>query len=214
MKAVLFDFDGTIADTLPLIFHAFRKVFAKYTGQTYSDADIVGMFGPPEKGMIRARIQPIHWEAALHDFLQFYDDEHERLVKAYPDIVNILQLLKDKGLLLGVVTGKGRDSANISLRHLDLAPFFDVIITGDDVAEPKPDPEGLLKAAGRLGVQPAEAVYVGDSNSDIVAGKRAGMGTIGVNWLSTSQSEVFSEQPDVFFDTFQPFRKWLLSATR
>lgn len=211
LKAVLFDFDGTIADTLPLIFHSFREVFVKYNAKTHSDEEIIAMFGPPEKGIIESHIRPEQREAAFQHYLELYDSKHPELVKAYPDIVKALQLLKDNGLHLGVVTGKGRDSAEISLRHLELAQYFDVIITGDDVEKPKPDPEGLLKAMDRLHVLPSQTVYIGDSNGDIQAGKQAGVRTIGVNWLSVSQSEAFTEKPDDVFDNFRPFHTWILS---
>lgn len=212
MKAVLFDFDGTIADTLPLIFHAFRKVFSKYTGRTYSDREILQMFGPPEKEIIERHIPPKQRKQAFRDFLQLYDDKHREMVEHNPDIEKVVRLIKEKGLSLGIVTGKGRDSANISLRHLGLARFFDVTITGDDVVRPKPDPEGLLMAINRLGVRPADAMYVGDSNGDILAGRRAGTGTIGANWMSVSQSDGFSVQPDHIFKDIQSFYKWIQSG--
>ena len=171
MKAVLFDFDGTIADTLPLIFHAFRKVFSKYTGRTYSDREILQMFGPPEKEIIERHIPPKQRKQAFRDFLQLYDDKHREMVEHNPDIEKVVRLIKKKGYHLA--SSRGRDGTVRTFRFdiLGLARFFDVTITGDDVVRPKPDPEGLLMAIIRLDVRPADAMYVGDSNGDILAGE-------------------------------------------
>ncbi|WP_251081456.1 HAD family hydrolase, partial [Frankia sp. Mgl5] len=82
---------------------------------------------------------------------------------------------------LGIVTGKGSNSAEISIAQLQLAPFFPVVITGDDVAEPKPHPEGILLAMKLLQAEPQTTLYVGDSDSDIKAAKAAGVTSVGVN---------------------------------
>lgn len=210
LKTVLFDFDGTIADTLPLIFHTFREVLWNYTGEKHSDEDIVAMFGPPEKGIIEKQVNSNRREAAFRDFHRIYGEKHSEFVKADPGIVKTLQFLQDRRLRLGIVTGKGRISAEVSLQQLQLASFFEVVITGDDVERPKPHPEGLWHAMHRLGAQPSETAYVGDSDADILAGKRAGVRTVGVNWLAVSQTEAFTEQPDAFFERFSPFREWIL----
>lgn len=214
LKTVLFDFDGTIADTLPLIFYTFREVLWKYTGKKYSDEEIIAMFGPSEVGIIGPRIDSGQREAAIRDFHRLYDEKHSEFVKADPDVVKTLQFLQDRGLRLGIVTGKGRTSAEVSLQRLQFASFFEVIITGDDVDRPKPHPEGLWKAMQRLGAQPSETVYVGDSDADVLAGKRAGVQTVGVNWLTVSQTEGFTGQPDAFFEHFSPFRAWILQHIR
>lgn len=83
--------------------------------------------------------------------------------------------------------------------------LFDVIITGDDVIKPKPDPEGLLKALSLLKVESSEAIYIGDSDADIIAGLQANVYTIGVQWLPEYQTSEFSVQPDLIIKSIKEF---------
>ena len=84
--------------------------------------------------------------------------------------------------------------------------MFDVIITGDDVIKPKPDPEGLLKALSILEVKNSEAIYIGDSDADVVAGVQANVFTIGVQWLPEYQTSAFSEQPNLILKSVKEFK--------
>lgn len=108
---------------------------------------------------------------------------------------------------MGIITGKSKEAFIISTEALQLSKFFDLAITGDDVENPKPHPEGILKALGTLGVKKDEAVFLGDSNADIKAGKAAGIRTYGVQWLSTYQSSTFEVSPDLIFTNVSQFLK-------
>ncbi|MNC30649.1 Pyrophosphatase PpaX [compost metagenome] len=87
--------------------------------------------------------------------------------------------------------------------------FFELAITGDDVEKPKPDPEGIHKALDTLGIDPADAVFIGDSNADILAGKAAGLRTYGVRWLSTFQSQTYEVEPNGVFNHVTDFLELL-----
>jgi len=188
LKAIVFDFDGTVADTLPLIFRGIQHVFHKFAKQTLTDADVVARFGPTEEGIIRAGLAEADYVQAVAEFFQIYKAEHENIVLPNPDVRALLGELKGQGYSLALFTGKGRRAADISLGKLDLAHFFDVILTGDEVHQPKPDPAGIFLALRHLGVTANEAVYVGDSASDMLAAKAAGVVGIAVAWSQTSQS--------------------------
>lgn len=205
MKAVIFDCDGTVADTLPLIFHCFRKVFRKHAGRELTDEEIVFMFGPHEADILRQNLPAESVKHAIEDFYSEYTTHHAQLVQNDQAIVRLLRQLSRQGYKLGIVTGKARRSAELSLDYLQLKELFDVIITGDDVQEPKPHPEGILLALQRLGVPVSEAVYVGDSNADILAAKAAGMRSIGVHWLGTSQASSFTAKPDHYITSTDQF---------
>lgn len=98
---------------------------------------------------------------------------------------------------MGIVTGKGRDSLNISLERLALSDYFDVTVSGDDMTRPKPDPEGVETAMKELGASCGETVFIGDSEADMRAGKGAGVFTIGAHWLENVQSLHFDTKPDL-----------------
>jgi len=210
IKTVLFDFDGTIADTLPLCFHSFRRLFRHYDGRHVTDEDVVSMFGPSEAGIIRINLAKRDGvEQAIEDFYAYYEEHHTEMVKPNREIADLLEQLKASGMKLGIVTGKARRSLDISLKHLQLEGLFDVTVTGDDVEEPKPAPEGVLKALSALGADKGEALFVGDSDADIAAGRSAGVTVIGVRWLDVVQSPVFAVEPDATVASADEFQRYM-----
>lgn len=200
VSTILFDFDGTLADTLPVCFHSIRHVFKRYDGRRLNDDEIVAMFGPTEPDIIRLNL--LNREAvdeAVEAFFACYDENHGELVKSDTRIVEMLQELKQKGYKIGVYTGKAKKSLELSLKHLGMEGMLDVEISGDDVEHAKPHPEGVLKAIRLLGADPDETLYVGDSNADIQAGKEAGVRVGGVHWFEVVQTRHFAVEPDVLF---------------
>jgi len=205
MKAVLFDFDGTLADTLPICFEAFQTVFKVFDRRDISTKEIKAMFGPSETGIIKQHLFHEDKEKAINLYYDIYARKHAGLVEQNKEIVNLLQTIQKEKMKLAIVTGKARRSLDISLKALQLNGLFDLMITSDDVDQSKPDPEGINKALSLLGVDKEEALFVGDSDADMQAGKAAGVGTIGVQWLSTYQAEEFNIQPDYFYDCVRDF---------
>jgi len=197
-KTVLFDFDGTIADTLPFCFTAFRSTFSTFLQKEYSDENIVSLFGPTEIEMIRAEIPGGHHEEAIEHFYRVYTEEQRR-VQNPPKILQMVRMFHQTGIKMGIVTGKGKRSADISIELLQLQPYFSVVITGDDVEKPKPDPEGIHKALAAIGETADKVWFVGDSDADIWAAKAAGISAVGVNWFAVSQKMGgFQPEPDYF----------------
>lgn len=201
IKAVIFDFDGTLADTLPVCFLAFESVFKKFDNKEVTSEEIKAMFGPSETGIIRENLKNNNYDEAIELYYEVYRERHENIVQNNDDINTLLKLLKTNGYKLGIVTGKARRSLDISLDCLGLNYFFDVIITGDDVEFPKPHPEGIYKALEYLDVLPNEAVFLGDSDADIMAGKQANVLTIGVHWLPNYQTIDFNVKPDEVYSS-------------
>ncbi|MFY0545614.1 HAD family hydrolase [Brevibacillus sp. H7] len=214
IKTILFDFDGTVADTLPIIFHAFRSTFRMFLQQDYSDEQIVRLFGPTETVILEQMIPPEKQEEALRHFFQLYEQEH-RLTAETELVRQMLASVQQAGIRMGVVTGKGRRSAEISLRALDLTHFFDVMITGDEVVLPKPHPEGICMAMKQLGAEKETTCFVGDSDADIKAARAACITAVGVNWLSVSQKTGgFTPEPDLVFTDPIAFVDWVQKNNR
>lgn len=201
IKTVIFDFDGTLADTLPVCFLAFESVFKKFDNREVTSEEIMAMFGPSETGIIRENLRNNNYDEAIELYYEIYRERHKNIVQNNEDINTLLRLLKTNGYKLGIVTGKARRSLDISLDCLGLNNYFDVIITGDDVELPKPHPEGIYKALEFLDVLPNEAVFLGDSDADIMAGKQANVLTIGVHWLPNYQTINFNVQPDEVYSS-------------
>ena len=206
MKAVVFDFDGTLANTLPICFYAFQTVFKEFDKRELTTNEIKEMFGPSEIGIIMNNCSSPNKEDAIEYFYKKYSEVHKSLVLDNPEILELLKSLKDAEIKLGIFTGKAKRSLDISLKALGMEGLFDVIITGDDVIKPKPDPEGLLKALSLLKVENSEAIYIGDSDADIIAGAQANVYTIGVQWLPEYQTSEFSVQPDLIIKSIKEFK--------
>ncbi|MFF2089424.1 HAD family hydrolase [Paenibacillus sp. NPDC058174] len=210
IKVVLFDFDGTLADTLPLSFIAFKTVFKQYDNRDVTNDELIAMFGPTAEYIIGENFKDkVLVQQAIEDYYSLYEKGHFDDFQNDQGIVGLLHFLKEKGIKIGVITGKSKRAFQISSEALHLLSFFDITITGDDVDKAKPDPEGINKALNILGIDKSDALFVGDSNADILAGKAAGVRTYGVRWLSTYQSLVYDVSPDGIFDSVTEFRELL-----
>lgn len=206
MKAIIFDFDGTLANTLPICFYAFQNVFKEFDHKVLSSEDIKDMFGPSETGIIRNNLSNPNKEDAIEYYYEKYSEHHKSLVESNSEILELLKSLKEQSIKIGIFTGKAKRSLDISLKALKMDELFDVIITGDDVINPKPDSEGLLKALSLLGVNNSDAIYIGDSDADVIAGVQANVYTIGVQWLPEYQTSTFSEQPNLIIKSVKEFK--------
>lgn len=212
IKAIIFDFDGTLADTLPICFYAFQAVFKEFDDIDLTSEEIKAMFGPSETGIIRENLINKNYDQAIELYYQKYSDNHRNLVQENKEISDLLFYLKKEGYKLAIVTGKARRSLEISLDGLNMKDVFDVIITGDDVELPKPNPEGINKVLSILNIKNNEAVFLGDSDADILAGLKANVYTIGVQWLSNYQSPEFTIKPNKLLKSASEFRKRLIDV--
>src|SRR5439155_19185592 len=123
-----------------------------------------------------------HHDAAIETFHRRYADDHTRLARIFAGVPELLAALSKAHIPMGVMTGKGREVADVSLAAFGWANLFASVITGDEIDRPKPDPQGLLLVAQQLRVDASTCVYIGDAPADIRAGKAAGMSTIWAGW--------------------------------
>lgn len=214
LKTIIFDFDGTLADTLPIVYKSFQQIFEKYLQEEKSPEEIKAMFGPAENDIIRKHFPTEHFEAAVEHYHSYYWDEHDTWVKRSHEIEALLEWIHKKGLNLAIMTGKGRKSLDLSLQALEMANWFDMTVTGDEVENPKPDPEGIIKILKELDTSPKEALFIGDSDTDIRAGKSAGVESIGVQWLPTYQSAAFATEPEHIFTSVEDFKEFLVKKLK
>ena len=139
IKAIIFDLDGTLANTLPLCIEAFRQSVQPLINRAISDAEIIATFGPSEEGTIMA-LAPDHYDKGVADYLRFYKTLHNICSTPFNGIKELLVTLQRKGIRIAMVTGKGKHSTAISLQYFGLEDFFEIIETGS--------PNGQKKAEG------------------------------------------------------------------
>ena len=198
----IFDLDGTIADTLPLIYEAFDAAIRPELGRRLSDKEVRALFGPPDNYILRDLFPVDGGAAAFARFLEVYEREHDRLVSAFPGLDEVARRARAAGMKLGVVTGKSRRTALLTLERTGLLPSFGAVYAGDDVEKQKPDPEAVVKILADLGHEPgSRAVFIGDSAMDTIAGRAAGLATIAVTWGSPDHDELFAAKPDVIVNS-------------
>ncbi len=210
IKTILFDFDGTLADTLPAAFDAFKYVFKKYDGKEVSNEDIIHLFGPIEDELLRKHLENKgKLDQAIEDYYDQYEKGHDREFEGLEKIQQMLDRFAEMDVNLGIVTGKSRRALTFSLESLGIYDYFDVTIAGDDVKKPKPDKEGIEKCMKLLQNKPSEVLFVGDSESDISAGASAGVKTAAAQWFSTVQTTDFKTNPDVLFTSIPDFCEFI-----
>jgi HAD superfamily hydrolase (TIGR01509 family) len=182
--ALLLDLDGTIADTLPHIFDAYRHAVAPWVERPPTDAEVEATFGPAERECIARMVPRGDLDKAEDRFFTYYERELGQNVKLVEGIAEVIDHARSLGWKVGVFTGKGRRSAEFTLAELGLRDRIEVLVSSDDVARPKPDPEGVFQAAEKLGVPVDRILLAGDSPADVKAGKAAGARTAAVLWVA------------------------------
>jgi pyrophosphatase PpaX len=203
VRAVLFDLDGTLIDSVPLIVASMRHAFEGHPNAP-TDPEWVAMIGTPLDGMIRRWAKDAADAEVLKDrYKEHQWAHHDAMVKAFPGVPELLEALSARGLPMAVVTSKMRGSAERSLRHLGLARHFRAVVGLEATARHKPDPEPVLHALAMLAVDPGHAAFVGDSPHDVRAGNAAGVATVAGLWgpfdratLAESRPTAFASAPD------------------
>ena len=182
VAAVLFDLDGTLADSAPDLAHALTEVRARRGLPPVAVESLRPHASSGARGLLGAGmgVTPADAEfAALRDeFLQCYERGLARTTQLFPGVVPMLDAIERRGLAWGIVTNKHSRFTTAVVAALSLSPRAGVVVSGDTTPHAKPHPAPLLHAAQALGVVPEACVYVGDDLRDVEAGRAAGMATI------------------------------------
>lgn len=207
IKTVIFDLDGTIANTLPLCIAAFKKSIEPLLQKEISDQEIIASFGPSEEGTIRKMI-PQHEQEGVEAYLKYYQQLHYTCPVPFNGIKELLEYLSQKNIQLAMVTGKGIHSTKISLQQFELTRYFDVLETGSPEGPNKVN--GIRKVLEKLGANIAESIYVGDAPSDITYCKQVGIPIAAAAWAETTNAdELIPLNPDWIFYTVDEFKTWI-----
>jgi len=205
----IFDVDGTITSTNQLIFDSFNFIAEKYLNKTFTDKEIIAMFGPTENVILK-QLCSEKFEEVKVEYYRYYSENHWK-AKLYPGIKEILDYLKNKKFPLGIFTGKGREATTITLKTLEVNHYFDLIVTGDDVANHKPSSEGILKFVNHFGLKKERVLMIGDSVSDVKASKEAGIKVASALWDSYAHEKVKTLKSDYYFNSVEELKMFLFT---
>ena len=181
--AVLFDLDGTLVDTLDLLLGAARHAFHGRTGPAPTEDEWRAGIGTPLRRQLAPyAADPDELQALVVGYRAYQHEHHDRLTQPYPGAAATVAELRRRGHPVAVVTSKGDQIAHRTLRHVELGEAMHAVIGADSCTRHKPDPEPVHVALARLGYEPAEALFVGDSPHDLRAGRAAGVITVAAEW--------------------------------
>ena len=203
MQAVLFDNDGTIADTKAMIVESFQYATQTVLHKSFPEETFMAKSGIPLADMMADYTDDPTLQQELLDVYRTYNHKiHDERIALFAGEVEALEALTARGFRLGVVTSKLHALAQHGLDVLGISRFMDVLVGADDCEKAKPDSAPILIACAALGVEPARTVYVGDSPFDIQAGNAAGCHTIAVSWGHHPVFKLQAQHPDVLIDGF------------
>lgn len=198
---MLFDLDGTLADSIGLILQCYRHTMRTHLGEAPEDALWLNGLGTPllEQLATFAR-SAAEADAMRETYVAYQRTVHDDLVHAFPGACELIAGIEAAGIPSGLVTSKRPEMTGRTLGRCGLA--FELIVTPDDVSRGKPDPEPVLFALERLGARtPARVLFVGDAPADILAGKAAGVKTAAVLWGPFEAAALAPLRPDYFIET-------------
>ncbi len=200
-RAVLFDLDGTLLDTIELLLSSVRFAFRDRRGSVPTTEEWVAGIGTPLITQLRAYATD---EADLASLIEGYREyqraHHDQLTRAYADAIETVAELHRRGHRMAVVTSKATDIANRSLTFVGLDHYIEFVVGFDTTDRHKPDPTPVRYAVEALGVDASETLFVGDSPHDMLAGNAAGVITVGALWGPFPRAALLAAAPRYSLD--------------
>jgi HAD superfamily hydrolase (TIGR01549 family) len=199
LRAVVFDLDGTLVDTLPLILDTYVNTIHSLGGPVVTTDDILAKF---HIGPTRLLLKYFLRRSISADDMDFYHAAYEQAItgiQPFPGVVGMAEELSCDGYRVGLFTSATRQAATRVLTATGLDRHFEAVVSGDEVIHPKPASDGLELVCRGLGVTPDEAAYVGDAIVDVECAKNAGAVAIHARWSGTAQVQtgdhIVAERP-------------------
>lgn len=195
---VLFDFDGTVMDTNDVILASWQHTFRTLKNREEDVEKLVKTFGEPLETTIKKFFPNTPPDEAIEIYRAFHREKFSDMIKLFPGIKELLAELKKKGYRTGLVTSRLLKTTMQGLEAFGIKELFDVIVTADDTARHKPDPQPVEIALEKLNSAPEQTVMLGDTMFDILCAKNAGVTSVLVSWsLALGGAEDFGEsRPD------------------
>ena len=204
-KLVLFDMDGTIADTDGMLVATFIELYRLYRPDYQATIDHMLTFsGPPIFDTLKREFPHLDPQFAFDEFRRLSLPNYKKHVKSFPFVRELVEQLHERGIKAGIVTSKRRYPSEYTISLMKLEGVFDLLIAHDDVNMPKPNPEGIFKAMNFFGINSKkEVLFVGDTVTDYLTARNAGVDIALVTWTPRDiPSEV---KADYYIDSFHNF---------
>jgi pyrophosphatase PpaX len=207
-KAVVFDLDGTLVDSVELITVSFQHAIREVLGREMSREEAVTWVGRPLREQM-VLFSPEHADELVKVYREFNHREHDRMLTLYDGILNLLARLETAGAKVGLVTSKSRETTQMAFDLTGIESYFDATVCSDESSGNKPSPDPIIRCLDLLEVDAVEAAYVGDSPADMQAARAAGVDAIAVTWGVFSTQALAAEKPEVLVHTIPDLMKVL-----
>lgn len=204
-KLIILDFDGTIADTRPVILNTFHRTLDAMHLPQHTDDEIAATIGLP---LLKAFpvLQPMDEEMAAlctATYRRIFEDVNREIgVPMFPHVAHTLRQLHSQGCTLSIATSRGYKSVVDFIKGFHLDDIITFVIAAEDVKHAKPDAEPVLKTLKHYGMKAEDAVVIGDTHFDILMGRNAGCATIGVTYGNGSRESLIEAGADMVVDDF------------
>ena len=209
-KLFIFDLDGTLVDTAPDFKNSINYMLNELNESEVSLKEIRNWVGYGARELIRRTVvdkniphDEKRIEEMLKIFLLHYTHNIDDDSVLFNNVRNVLEFLKDNGIKLAVCTNKMERLSNILLEKLNVLHMFDYLVGGDSLSKSKPDPFPLLNICERLNTEISDSIMIGDSVTDLNAGKGAGMPVVLVSYGYTDNKDIYNEADLVINDFSQ-----------
>lgn len=212
-KAVLFDFDGTLADSNDLINRSHLSVLEEYYPGMYT-LDSVRQFNGPSLEEVYGTLNQAEKDVMIAKYRSYNALYHDDMIRLFDGVKEELIVLKEQGVQLAVVSTKRNDVLWKGLRLLGIAELFDTVIGGEDYTHYKPHPEPIYRALAELNAVHSQTMMVGDNPHDIEAAKNAGIPGVFVGWSQKTLEEIAVYKPDYIVDTMAELTELILSPVK
>lgn len=196
-RAVLFDLDGTLIDSVRLILDSYHHTLQVHGLPPQTDEHWLAGLGTPLWAQFAAYVDtPELMDAMVATYREYNIANHDAQVTVYPGVLDTVASIQAAGIPMGLVTSKTRVGAFRGLRLMGMEEAMAVVVGADDVERHKPDPLPVQRALETLGVEASETIFVGDSRHDMVSGRAAGTATGGVLWGPFDRAHLEPTGPD------------------
>ncbi|MDV3238749.1 MAG: phosphoglycolate phosphatase [Gammaproteobacteria bacterium] len=219
-QMILIDVDGTLVDSVPDLTYCVDEMMKTLGRPVHGEAKVRNWVGNGVERLVRRALigqldgepDEADYQKAYPIFLDLYAENTSKRSRLYPGIREGLDYLKAAGYSLGCVTNKAAQFTEPLLRDLGVADDFSIIVSGDTLPQKKPDPAPLLHAARFFGVDPARALMVGDSVSDVKAARAAGFQIVCMSYGYNHGEDIRKSHPDAVIDALTEIRPLLEAA--
>jgi phosphoglycolate phosphatase len=213
-RAVIFDFDGTLADSFAGITATINHVRALHRLPPLPESEVRVHVGRGPIHLLVHTVPSGDPEANLAAYRQHHPTVMLSRTRLFPGVSEVLADLKTRGLRMAVCSNKLRDFTRQLVDYLGIGDYFAVVIGPEDAPQPKPAPDMLVEAMRRLGVAPEQTLYVGDMTVDIQTAKAAKVAVWVVPSGSETEAEIAAMSPDRVLRRFADLTTALRFAER